>query len=71
MYTNWEAIVLTKNIDTPIGPSSENTPVAGNMIIPSVHGPTHVRVKEEQLRRQVGRCSEGNGKTDRSEEIFN
>jgi len=45
-------MVLTKNIETPIGPSSENTPVVGKMIIPSVHVPTHVRGEEQGLRSE-------------------
>ena len=35
VYTSCATKVVKKNIDTPMGPRSAKTPVAGKMIIPS------------------------------------
>ena len=36
VYTIWDTMQEAKNIETPIGPKPEKTPVEGKMIIPSM-----------------------------------
>ena len=49
VYTSWATTVVKKNIDTPMGPRSAKTPVAGKMIIPSAWGEYQL-IKDRMIR---------------------